>query len=294
MNDITLEDVINVLGEPRKKIGGEYVWQCKYCCDRGCDNFHYNERKQIAWCFADEEHSKKIYAEIMAKRDNNKSITVVAEPEWKPKVRYWYEANLENLYCYIVEANNNLLHNKQYLKYIKKKHNLDANTINDFLIGIDFNIDHEGLHIDKEITDAFVFPIFSKNGLVGCELRSIEAKVIRRTKDAPKCAAFFYDTKDAETLYVVEGLKDAYNLCQFLGKEEDYTVICGSNGVSTTLQALEDIDLKQYKRVALILDNDKAGDDMTKEVLAKYPNIVDCRDMIKPHKDITEYIMARG
>lgn len=293
MLDITLDELEKFLGSYKKE-GQHYYFQCCYCMDKHRDNMIYTPSKGLLKCFGNEEHSRMLLSQIMANRNNTVCTRTLAEPEWKPKVRYWYEANLENLYCYIVEANNNLLHNKQYLKYIKKKHNFDVDTINDFLIGIDFNIDHEGLHIDKEITNAFVFPIFSKNGLVGCELRSIEGKVIRRTKDSPKCAAFFYDTKDAETLYVVEGLKDAYNLCQFLGKEEDYTVICGSNGVSTTLQALEDIDLKQYKRVALILDNDKAGDDMTKEVLAKYPNIVDCRDMIKPHKDITEYIMARG
>lgn len=293
MLNITLEELEKFLGSYKKK-GQHYYFQCPYCMDKHRDNMIYTPSKGLLKCFGNEDHSRMLLSQIMGSRDNIVCTRTLAEPEWKPKVSYWYEANLENLYCYIVEANNNLLHNKQYLKYIKKKHNLDVDTINDFLIGIDFNIDHEGLHIDKEITDAFVFPIFSKNGLVGCELRSIEAKVIRRTKDTPKCAAFFYDTKEAETLYVVEGLKDAYNLCQFLGKEEDYTVICGSNGVSTTLQALEDIDLKKYKRVALILDNDKAGDDMTKEVLTKYPNIVDCRDMIKPHKDITEYIMARG
>lgn len=294
MNDITLDEVIKVLGEPTKKIGGEYVWQCKYCCDRGRDNFHYNERKQIAWCFADEEHSKKVYAEIMDNRDNNKITIVMAEPEWKPEVKYWYEENIDNLYDYILQANTNLLNNKQYLKYIKKVHNLDKDTIDEFMIGIDFNIDNEGLHIDKEITDAFIFPIFSYSGLVGCEIRSTVGKIIRRTKDTPKCAAVFKDPKEAETLYVVEGIKDAYNLCQYLGGNSSYAVICGSNGVSTTLQALEDADIKKYKRIVLLLDRDDAGDEMTKKVLEKYPNIVDCREMLGNNKDITDYIMSKG
>ena len=100
--------------------------------------------------------------------------------------------------------------------------------------------------------------------------------------------------KEAEILYVVEGIKDAYNLCQFFGENKNYAVICGSNGVSATLQALEDMDLKKYKRVALLLDNDNAGDEMTKKVLEKYPNIVDCRSMLGEYKDITDYIMSKG
>ena len=294
MCDITLDDVIKVLGEPTKKIGGEYVWQCPYCMDSHKDNFHYNERKGIAWCFCNEEHSKQVYAQIMGYKNEEKVVTKLAEPEWQPEIKYWYEINLENLFDYVIQANNNLLSNKQYLKYLKKVHNIDKDTVDEFMIGIDFNIDNEGLHIDKEITDAFVFPIFSVDGLVGCELRSTTGKVIRRTKDAPKCAAVFWKPKDAETLYITEGLKDAYNLFQFLGKNDNYTLICGSNGVSTTLRALEDIELNKFKRIVLLLDNDDAGDEMTKKVLEKYPQIVDCRDMLKPYKDITEYIMSKG
>ena len=44
-------------------------------------------------------------------------------------------------------------------------------------------------------------------------------------------------------------------------------MICGSNGVSTTLRALEDIELNKFKRIVLLLDNDNAGDKMTKKVL---------------------------
>lgn len=254
----------------------------------------YTPSKGLLKCFGNEDHSRMLLSEIMTNRDRNKITTVMAEPEWKPEIKYWYEENIDNLYDYILQANTNLLNNKQYLKYIKKTHNLDKDTIDEFMIGVDFDIDNEGLHIDKEITNAFVFPIFSYNGLVGCELRSTEAKVIRRTKDTPKCAAVFYEPKDAETLYVVEGIKDAYNLYQYLGATSNYALICGSNGVSTTLKALEETDIKKYKRIALILDNDEAGDEMTKKVLEKYPNIVDCRDMIKPQKDITDYIMSKG
>lgn len=293
MLDVTLEELEKFLG-PYKKKGPHYYFQCCYCMDRHRDNMIYTPSKGLLKCFGNEDHSRMLLSEIMTNRDRNKITTVMAEPEWKPEIKYWYEENIDNLYDYILQANTNLLNNKQYLKYIKKTHNLDKDTIDEFMIGVDFDIDNEGLHIDKEITNAFVFPIFSYNGLVGCELRSTEAKVIRRTKDTPKCAAVFYEPKDAETLYVVEGIKDAYNLYQYLGATSNYALICGSNGVSTTLKALEETDIKKYKRIALILDNDEAGDEMTKKVLEKYPNIVDCRDMIKPQKDITDYIMSKG
>ena len=293
MIDIKLEELEKILG-PYKKRGQHYYFQCCYCKDSHKDNMIYTPSKGLLKCFANDEHSRMLLSKIMGDKNEEKVVTKLAEPEWQPEIKYWYEINLENLFDYVIQANNNLLSNKQYLKYLKKVHNIDKDTVDEFMIGIDFNIDNKGLHIDKEITDAFVFPIFSVDGLVGCELRSTTGKVIRRTKDAPKCAAVFWKPTDAETLYVTEGLKDAYNLFQFLGKEDNYTLICGSNGVSTTLRALEDIELNKFKRIVLLLDNDEAGDEMTKKVLEKYPQIVDCRDMLKPYKDITEYIMSKG
>ena len=49
-----------------KKQGDEFIFQCPYCMDTGRDNLKFNERKGILHCFANPEHSKMIYKEIMS------------------------------------------------------------------------------------------------------------------------------------------------------------------------------------------------------------------------------------
>ena len=64
MNKLTLDLIIEVLGEPEKQSGDEYFWQCPMCKDSGRDNLKFNSTKGILWCFADNSHAPMILREI--------------------------------------------------------------------------------------------------------------------------------------------------------------------------------------------------------------------------------------
>ena len=74
MINISLELLIEYLGQPRKKQGDEYIWQCPLCQDRGKDNLKFNVAKGVLYCFADNNHSKTILSD-MNKKFNGITIT---------------------------------------------------------------------------------------------------------------------------------------------------------------------------------------------------------------------------
>lgn len=67
MNKLTLDLIIEVLGEPEKQSGDEYFWQCPMCKDSGRDNLKFNSAKGVLWCFADNNHAPMILREILQK-----------------------------------------------------------------------------------------------------------------------------------------------------------------------------------------------------------------------------------
>lgn len=66
-NNLKLELLTEVLGEPEKQSGDEYLWQCPLCKDTGRDNLKFNAVKGILWCFANESHAPQILKEILKK-----------------------------------------------------------------------------------------------------------------------------------------------------------------------------------------------------------------------------------
>ena len=67
MIELTLENLIEHLGEPVRQRGAEYEWQCPFCQDWHEDNLKFNENKGVLYCFANPEHSKTIIREICKK-----------------------------------------------------------------------------------------------------------------------------------------------------------------------------------------------------------------------------------
>ena len=66
-----------------------------------------------------------------------------------------------------------------------------------------------------------------------------------------------------------------------------------SNGVGTLMQALESVNINQYEEIILVLDNDKAGSDMTKQVIQKFGNkFKDGRKILKGRKDIWDLLLT--
>ena len=49
INNLKLELLTKVLGEPEKQSGDEYLWQCPLCKDTGRDNLKFNAEKAKEW-----------------------------------------------------------------------------------------------------------------------------------------------------------------------------------------------------------------------------------------------------
>ena len=283
--DITLDEVINILGEPRTKIGGEYVWMCPYCQDSHKDNMRFNPEKGLLWCFADPDHSKEIVKEIYAKRkeENYQSNYVPKKVEIKNVIPKW-ELNKQEYVEYMLITGDILQENKELLDYVYKKRGLTKETIG--LVGWGFD--------DTE--NCFIIPIFSlkHDCITDFELREKSVnKKIRRVGGGCSTIAQVYGCKKAKTLYIVEGMIDGTVLLQWcLEKgQTDFTIYSCSNGVASLYNCLSEICFADFKEVKLILDNDEEGDRQTQKIIETYPFIIDKREFLKNKgvKDICEY-----
>lgn len=302
---ITLEDVIEYLGQPRTKIGGEYIWQCPHCLDKSADNMHFNDKKGILWCFADPTHNKLVLSEIMKKKNESKKMEKINEIPA-------YIKNQEKYLMYQILCNDALLGrldkswldeiNKQdmfekgeykfYLdlietdkprlarEYLEKETGINADTIELTGLGLDF------------FGNKWVFPIFDmSSNLVGFEFRykDLKQKKIWRQQGTPKCMALVYG--NGKNLYAQEGYKDCYLMIQILKHHnmlDNSTIVTSSNGVAGTLDVMNNIQFSKYDNIYLCLDNDKEKEkiikngkpqdvsrQMTKAIIEKYPFIKD-------------------
>lgn len=302
---ITLEDVIEYLGQPRTKIGGEYIWQCPHCLDKSADNMHFNDKKGILWCFADPTHNKFVLSEIMKKKNESKKMEKINEIPA-------YIKNQEKYLMYQILCNDALLGrldkswldelNKQdmfekgeyqfYLdlietdkprlarEYLEKETGINADTIELTGLGLDF------------FGNKWVFPIFDmSSNLFGFEFRykDLKQKKIWRQQGTPKCMALVYG--NGKNLYVQEGYKDCYLMIQILKHHnmlDNSTIVTSSNGVAGTLDVMNNIQFSKYDNIYLCLDNDKEKEkiikngkpqdvsrQMTKAIIEKYPFIKD-------------------
>lgn len=302
---ITLEDVIEYLGQPRTKIGGEYIWQCPHCLDKSADNMHFNDKKGILWCFADPTHNKLVLSEIMKKKNESKKMEKINEIPA-------YIKNQEKYLMYQILCNNALLGrlDKSWLdeldkqdmfekgeyqyyldlietdkprlarEYLEKETGINADTIELTGLGLDF------------FSNKWVFPIFDmSSNLVGFEFRykDLKQKKIWRQQGTPKCMAIVYG--NGKNLYVQEGYKDCYLMIQILKHHnmlDNSTIVTSSNGVAGTLDVMNNIQFSKYDNIYLCLDNDKEKEkiikngkpqdvsrQMTKAIIEKYPFIKD-------------------
>ena len=286
MNEsVTLQEVVSILGEPRTKLGGEWVWQCRYCNDSHRDNMRFNEKKGLLWCFADPDHSKEVIKEIYSKRNNEeyKSNYVPKEVKLENVVPKW-EINADKYCEYMILAQDYLLNNDELLDYIYQKRGLRKNTIDTVGWGYDYT------------ENCFVIPIFSlKNDCItDFELRekSVEKK-IRRVGGGCATIAQIYGCKKAKSLYITEGMIDGAVLYQWMCENgcSDFTIYSCSNGVSSLYNCLNEICFANFKEIKLILDNDVDGDKWTVKIIEAFPFIQDKRQFLKAKnvKDICDY-----
>ena len=308
--ELTLNDITDHLGQPRTKIGTELIWQCPICMDKSKDNLHYNPNKNVLWCFANEEHSKVILSEIMkkkyeAKRMENKEIPAYIKNQEKylyymelcnsallgTLTKDWIDAVneqdmfVDNEYNFYLDLINSDKAQKAQ-SYLKQQRGINTSTIEQTGLGFDFK------------ARKWVIPIFDMScNLVGFRYRGADFKdkKVWTEKGTPKTLARFYGADTAKTCYCAEGEFDAIILVQWLleNNQKDFMVVSPSNGASSLLSVMPQLQLNKFEQIKLIMDNDTAGDKTTEEVLKSYPMVKDERAFLKQSdiKDINDFYL---
>lgn len=294
MLDVTLDELINILGKPTRQTGHQYYFQCPACAQSGgdthCDNLLFNERKGVLKCFACDDGAKEALKLINKNRHVRGIHYKVQEPQKQIKKQWWVE-NQYNLYQYMCEAN---LEMPNYIKkWLWERYGIDEQTIDECCIGFDNKPNMVAMEA------SVVFPMFSlkrESLLVGFELREASPnKVIRHTLDAPSGLCVVWGKSSAEYLIICEGFKDAYCMKQLLFTlvEErianNFLICTPAHGCRDIIKNITDAPLAQFAGCYLMLDNDEAGDKVTKEVLKEYPFFKDKRYMLHGYKDVCDY-----
>ena len=304
---IEYEDIIEHLGNFRTKIGDELIKQCPLCGDKSQDNLHYNPKKNILWCFADESHSKQILSEIYKKKNEQMKKENAEIPNY---IKYQKDYIIYQLVCNaillsdidsfniyyesgdiarlwesekVAEEFNKIIHSdkpERARTYLESRRGINKPTI-----------EKTGLGIDFEKYGKWVIPIYDMQAtLRGFEYRGLDfdKKRIWREKGITRCLAKIYGSDNCKKVAIVEGFLDGYVLAQFV---KDTLILSCSNGASSLIHCIPEIQFNKYEEIQLILDNDDAGDEATKKIISQYPFISDNREFLKASevKDISDW-----
>lgn len=314
--EITLNDIQEYLGQIGKKQGDEIVFGCSICQLSGgdvhFDNLKWNTKKNVLYCFKDPDHSKMIMSEIMKKKHESKRMENKEIPAYiKNQEQYLYymelcnsallgtltkdwidEVNLKNMfeqneyefYLDLIKSDNA----EKARAYLKQQRGINTSTVSLTGLGFDFK------------ARKWVIPIFNMNcEIVGFRYRgaSFSEKKVWTEKGTPKTLARFYGADTAKTCYIGEGEWDCIVLIQWLleNNQKDFMVVSPSNGASSLLSVIPQLQLNKFEQIKLIMDNDASGDKATEEVIKKYPMIIDSRDFLKNSgiKDINDYYLRK-
>ena len=172
--------------------------------------------------------------------------------------------------------------------YLKEQRGINTSTISATGLGFDFK------------ARKWVIPIFDMScNLVGFRYRGADFKdkKVWTEKGTPKTLARFYGADTAKTCYCVEGEFDAIILVQWLleNNQKDFMVVSPSNGASSLLSVMPQLQLNKFEQIKLIMDNDTSGDKATNEIIEKYPMIIDARDFLKSSNinDINDFYLKK-
>ena len=291
LDNVTLADIREVLGQNGKKSQGNWLFQCPICRDSSCDNLIVKGNGAYIHCFScsDNEGGKYVLTEIERKRAKEREherVVVNDTPRFLDK-------KLQEQYVeYMLLANEKLLDNPKMLDLLYEKRGIDKQTVIDCGIGYDDTEEH------------WVIPIFSlKYDLImGFEYRRKNfdkydnGSKVRREKGFIADVCPVWGCNKAKTLYVLEGFLDAMCLRQYLrnkGYEDNYAIYSCSNGVSSLLNVLNRIYFANFNEIKLMLDTDNAGCENTDKIINKYPFIKDVRNFLFKggYKDFGEFFM---
>ncbi|WP_124640141.1 toprim domain-containing protein [Amniculibacterium aquaticum] len=139
--------------------------------------------------------------------------------------------------------------------------------------------------IHYELNGKNYFGIGFKNDSEGYEIRNPWIKICLGKKDTTTIGNNF------NTLRIFEGFTDYLSfkiLENSLEKEpSDYLIL---NSVSMLFKVKS--ELKNYQKIELYFDNDKAGNSATEQLIKLDKNISDERLLYKSHKDLNEFLMS--
>ena len=270
INNLKLELLTKVLGEPEKQSGDEYLWQCPLCKDTGRDNLKFNAVKGILWCFANESHAPQILKEILKKgRINLKP----ANADYNSYDRYKHIFSMQKqieFKIYMQECNEKLLTIDILPSILLKKRGLNLSTARDVKLGVDMNK-------KRWVIPTFQYSTERANTILGFEYRpfNFSKEGLTREKGTPTGLAMINSYKPTmEVLAVVEGYFDGYALYQHLKEQKQiqyYHIVTPSNGIQSLLKHISQIDFSKYKRFCLYVDNDEEGNKVAEKIMAKYP-----------------------
>lgn len=284
MIDLTLDVLIGYLGEPVRKRGAEYEWQCPYCQDRGEDNLKFNENKGILYCFANSEHSKDILKTICRKEgglnfktESKKNFDFELEfNEFETQERYKSDEERFLDFAFDMEAYNaELLGDKKALEFLLHKRGITAETAEKIKIGIDRESNRWTIPTIQYETNIYEDSFLPR--VIGFEYRPLDLskKGLTREKDCPTCLAQINKyTENTQILTVIEGYFDGYLLYQHLkekGIVDLYHIVTPCNGVNSLIKQIDEVNFTKYKKFELFLDNDEAGERVANKILEKYP-----------------------
>lgn len=289
LENITLDVLINHLGPPTKKVGGEYVWQCPYCQDTHKDNLKFNENKNFLKCFANDRHAADVLSDI-----NKGGYINYPKNDFKPVKSLVHAENklsdeqFDNNLIYMLKCQENLNNNEKALAHLYKKRGITQDTAEFCGIGID-----KDLHY-------WTFPIFeytaqsyAKVKIIGFEYRpailpnAIKSKrteqenkakqgICRKKGSLSSLAAINAKTLFNDRLAIVEGFLDGYVLYQYLKEQKQdicYHIVTPSNGIGVLKNQINSVDFSKYTDVYLYADNDEKSKPIVDEIICKYPFI---------------------
>lgn len=270
INNLNLELLTAVLGEPEKQSGDEYLWQCPLCKDTGRDNLNFNAVKGILWCFADESHAPQILKEMLKKGKINLKP---ANADYNRKDRYKHIFSIQKqieFKIYMQECNERLLTIDILPSILFKKRGLNLSTARDVKLGVDMNK-------KKWVIPTFQYSTDRANTIWGFEYRpfNFSKDGLIRSKGTPTGLAMINSYKPTmEVLAVVEGYFDGYALYQHLKEQKQiqyYHIVTPSNGIQSLLKHISQVDFSKYKRFCLYVDNDEEGNKVAEKIIAQYP-----------------------
>jgi hypothetical protein len=149
-------------------------------------------------------------------------------------------------------------------------------------------ISTEGLKSDGP---AVCFPLWHGDKMVGIQRRFIDGRTPKnRCFAGSDASGLFYPLQSPRdnfnVLFVCEGATDSYTMAP-------YGNVAGVLSASTLTGLQEVIKSNSYK-IVLCFDNDPAGREAQRKVLAEFPSFEFSQLLLDPHKDVNELVCAGG